>query len=301
METAISRRGPARPSWVPEAEFPFESHFLEIEGHRVHYVDEGEGPVLLLVHGNPTWSFLYRHLIRELRTRFRCIAVDHPGFGLSTAAPGYDHKPASHARVLAELIRRLDLPEFTPMVQDWGGPIGLWAAAQHADRVRGLIIGNTWGWPITGDRHFERFSGMMGGPVGGFLIRHFNFFVNVMIPQNVKRKKLSADALRAYRGPFPTKDSRLPTWIFPHEIVHSAEFLAEVESGIERLRDKPALICWADRDIAFRLQERERFESIFSRHRTIELPGSGHYIQEDAPDEIGAAIRRWWEDEGLVG
>src|SRR4051812_28438464 len=120
-----------RPAWVPDRLFPFESRFADVAGARVHYVDEGEGPVLLLVHGNPTWSFLYRDVIRGLRDRFRCIAVDLPGFGLSRPVPPpYSFTPVEHAAVLEQLVVHLDLREATLMVQDWGGPIGMAVATR---------------------------------------------------------------------------------------------------------------------------------------------------------------------------
>lgn len=287
---------PAVPAWVPTDLYPFQSRFIEIDNHRVHYIDEGSGPTLLFVHGNPTWSFLYRDIVRRLRGRFRCIAVDHPGFGLSTAAAGYDYLPASHAHVLEALVESLELTDFTVMVQDWGGPIGLWVAGRHAPQVRGLVIGNTWAWPIDGDPRFERFSSIMGGSIGGFAIRHFNAFVNVMIPMNTKRKKLSAEVMAAYRGPFPTRDSRWPTRVFPREIRGSSAFLAQVEQGLAALSERPVLIVWGDRDVAFLARERERFEQTFPSHRTVPLPGSGHYIQEDAPEEIADAIELWWDE-----
>src|SRR3954454_7361053 len=107
------RMNEARPSWVPTDLYPFESHFAELGGARVHYVDEGSGPPLLLLHGNPTWSFLYRDIVKGLRDRFRCIAPDHPGFGLSVAAPDYGFTPAEHADVLEKLVEHLDLQDVT--------------------------------------------------------------------------------------------------------------------------------------------------------------------------------------------
>jgi haloalkane dehalogenase len=285
-----------RPPWLPEDLFPFTSRFVDVDGHRIHYVDEGDGPTLLLLHGNPTYCFLYRHLIGRLKDRFRCVAVDHPGFGLSAPAPGYDLQPRSHARVLKGFVDALDLQEFAVMVQDWGGPTGLWMAGQLPERVRALIIGNTWAWPITGDPHFERFSGIVGGAVGHFLIKHFNFFVNVMIPLGTPLRKLDRRAMDAYRGPMRGKDERMASWIFPRAIAGDPEFLGDVQAGLPRLADKPTLIVWGDKDIAFRAQERERFERLFPRHRTVPLPGAGHYIQEDAPDLIAESIRAWWDE-----
>src|SRR4051794_6216260 len=141
-ETHRPDEGP-RPGWVPEQLYPFESHYADVDGARVHYVDEGSGPTLLLLHGNPTWSFLYRDVIAGLRDRFRCIALDYPGFGLSRAAPGYGYTAAEHAGVVERLVQQLDLRDVTMIVQDWGGPIRLAAAPRQADRLHAFVLGNT--------------------------------------------------------------------------------------------------------------------------------------------------------------
>jgi haloalkane dehalogenase len=288
--TAADR--PARPPWVSEELYPFESHYADVDGARVHYIDEGNGPPLLLMHGNPTWSFLYRDLIIGLRDRYRCIAIDYPGFGLSQAASGYSYTPAEHANVVEDLFVRLDVKDVTMMVQDWGGPIGFAAATRHPDRFAAFVIGNTWAWPKS-DPGTQVFSRLLGGPIGGYLILRRNFFVEKIIPQNVKRKKLPEAVMEAYRGPFPTPESRQPLHVFPREILGSRALLAEVEKGLPALSDRPALIVWPTKDIAFREPERRRWEEIFPNHRTVMLEGAGHYIQEDAAEEIIAAIRDW--------
>src|ERR671930_1395105 len=177
------------PSWLPTQLYPFESRFADVEGARVHYVDEGEGPPLLLLHGNPTWSFLYRDVIKGLRDRFRCVAPDHPGFGLSRAAAGYGFTPAEHAAVVERLIAHLDLRNITMMVQDWGGPIGFAAATRQPDRFAAFVIGNTWAWPKA-DPGTQVFSRLLGGPIGGYLILKRNFFVEKIVPGGVKRRTL---------------------------------------------------------------------------------------------------------------
>ncbi len=274
-----------RPQWLDEQIYPFQDRFVEIEGNRIHYVDEGSGPTLLLLHGNPTWSFLYRHIIPRLSRRFRCVAVDYPGFGLSSARPAYSFKPREHSAVLDRFVLALDLREIGLMVQDWGGPIGLGFAGRHPDLIRALVICNTWAWPSQGTKRLEWFSKNVGGPIGRFLILNFNAFVNLLVPAGVSRR-LSPAEMRAYRGPFPTRASRLPTAIFPREILHSRDYLAEVESGLGRLSHKPTLILWGDRDNAFRDRERERFEMLFPNHRTHILKGAKHFVQEEAPKEI---------------
>jgi haloalkane dehalogenase len=285
-----------RPEWLTQAIFPFDSRFVSIDGHRVHYIDEGprDASVLLMLHGNPTWSFLCRHLVAALSDRFRCVALDLPGFGLSLAAEGYDLLPSSHAKVVERFVDVVGLRSFTPVVQDWGGPIGLWVAGRSADRVERLVVLNTWAWPVDRDPHFVWFSRAMGGAIGGFFIRHFNAFVNLLIPAGTPRRRLDPAAMDAYRRVLDTPARRHATNVFPREIIGSTPWLAEVEAGLTRLVDKPALIVWGDRDIAFRAIERERFERAFPRHETVLVPGAGHYMQEDAHEEIAAAIQRWW-------
>jgi haloalkane dehalogenase len=282
-----------RPTWVDAELFPFASRFVSIDGHTVHYVDEGDGPVLLMLHGNPVWSFVYRRVIAELRRDFRCIALDYPGFGLSTAAPGYGFLPTEHAAVVARFIDELALSDIALLVNDWGGPIGLSVAGSRPERFSRLIIGNTWAWPVTGDTHFERFASLMGGRLGRFLIARFNLFVNVFVPKGHTRRRLPAAELNHYRAPFPTPASRRPTSVLPRQITHARDWLADVERGLARLASHPVLLLWGDRDIAFRATERDRFSSHFPAATTVHLHGAGHFIASDAPDDVLAAIRDW--------
>ena len=288
----MSAGSPSRPAWASGELYPFESHYFETGGSTVHYVDEGSGPPLLMLHGNPTWSFLYRELIKGLRDSYRCIAPDHPGFGLSRAAPGYGFTPAEHAAVLQQLIEHLDLRDVTMMVQDWGGPIGFAAATREPERFSAFVIGNTWAWPKA-DPGTQVFSRLFGGPIGGYLILRRNFFVEKILAGNVKLRTLSPEVMDAYRGPFPTPESRRPMHVFPREILRSKPFLAEIERGLRALRDRPALLVWPTKDVAFREPERLRWEKIFPNHQTVILEGAGHYIQEAAPERIISAIRAW--------
>jgi haloalkane dehalogenase len=256
----------------------------------VHYVDEGAGPTLLLVHGNPTWSFLYRDIIKGLRTEFRCVALDYPGFGLSAPSPACGFTPAEHAEVVEGFIEQLGLTAITMMVQDWGGPIGFAVAIRHPDRFYRFVIGNTWAWPKD-DLRTHVFSRLLGGSLGGYLIGRRNIFVETILPRGVKRNRMPDAVMNAYRGPFPTAESRRPMQVFPREILRSRSFLADVAAGLAQLRDRPALLCWPTKDFAFHEAERKRWEELFPNHRTTLLEGAGHYIQEDAAAEITAAIR----------
>ena len=283
-----------RPAWLDGSLYPFTDRFVEIDGNRVHYVDEGSGPPLLMLHGNPTWSFLYRKIIGSLSGSFRCIALDYPGFGLSTARSGYDFRIRSHAEVVEQFVERLDLRDLTLMVHDWGGPIGLSAAARHPERLRALVLGNTVAWRVNGKRHYEIFGRLMGGAFGRFLNLRLNFFVKVMVPANIRKARLTAAVKAAYAGPFPTPQSRVPVAVMPEEVLAAGDFLADLHASLQKLKHLPALLVWGDRDIAFKDEERETFEALFPDHETVILEGAGHFIQEDAPAAIVSAIRDWW-------
>ena len=286
-----------RPAWVDDDLFPFESRFLELDAARVHHIDEGDGPPLLMLHGNPTWSFLYRHIVNGLKDRFRCVALDYPGFGLSTARRGYGYSIAEHVAVVEQVVERLDLRDAVLMVQDWGGPIGFATAVRHPDRFRAFVIGNTWAWLAEGDKRFERFSKVMGSArVGGFLVKRLDIFTNVFVRRGTERRKLTKREFAMYKRPHPTPESRRPVHVMPREILAAHDVLGEVEAGLPRLADRPALIVWGDRDRAFRKPQLERWQATFPNHRTVMLRGAGHYIQEDAPDDIVDAIRGWADD-----
>lgn len=272
--------------------FPYRSHHLQLEtGARIHYVDEGEGPVLLLLHGNPTWSFLYRHLIARLESDFRVVVPDYPGFGLSTAPPGYRFTAVEHAESMAQLVERLDLRGVTVMMQDWGGPIGLAIAERHPERFDAFVIGNTWAWPLERVGH-KVFSAVMGGWPGRLAAWCCNGVVRFFLSQGMERK-LTNEELSMYLAPFAERAKRTPTHVFPAQLRDAGSFLEQVHEGLAELSDRPALILWGLRDFAFREPERTRFEALFPDHHTVLLENAGHFIQEDAPEEIAAAIRAW--------
>jgi len=282
-----------RPAWVDDELFPFESHFAIIDRHTVHYVDEGSGPTLLFLHGNPTWSFVYRDVIRTLRDEFRCIALDYPGFGLSSARPGYRYLPEEHTQVVTGFVDALALSEVTLVAHDWGGPIGLAAVEQRPAAFGSLVLANTWGWPIAGAPHVAAASHLMGGPFGRLLIRKFNLFVNAMIPAGHGLRKPTADEMTHYREALATHDRRHATAVLPRSITASRDFLTDVEAGLPNLASLPTLIVWGAADLAFRAKERQRWERIFADHHTEIVERAGHFVQSDAPDRFAAAIRDW--------
>lgn len=280
---------------VNTALFPHTPNYLVLKnGARIHYLDEGEGPVLLLLHGNPTWSFLYRHLVAELKDEFRLIAPDYPGFGLSTAPSGYGFSAAEHADAMAEFVEQLDLRDMTVMVQDWGGPIGFALAGRQPQRVEAFVIGNTWAWPLERTGH-KVFSTLMGGWPGQFAAWCCNGIVHFFMSQGVEQDLTDAE-LAMYLAPFAERGSRIATHAFPAQLWDADSFLQSVYDGLPQLADRPALIVWGSKDFAFQKPERSRFETLFPTHQTVLLENAGHFIQEDTPQEIAKAIRAWHRD-----
>jgi haloalkane dehalogenase len=270
--------------------YPFESRWFDSSRGRVHYVDEGSGPPIVLCHGNPTWSFLYRDIIVALRDRFRCIAPDYLGFGLSDRPAGFGYTTSEHAQVMGEFIDHLGLEGYLAMGQDWGGPINMAVAAERADRVRGVVLGNTWFWP-TSDLSTKMFSRVMGSPPMQWLILQRNFFVERLIPAGTARS-LSSNVMDHYRRVQPSPEARAGVARFPKEILAAHPLLERLARDVPaKLGGKPALLVWGMKDFAFKPGPNiPRMRETFSDHVLVELPDAKHYIQEDAPGRIAEAI-----------
>ncbi|MBV9715281.1 MAG: alpha/beta fold hydrolase [Solirubrobacterales bacterium] len=277
-------------TFVPSDElYPFQSRWLQSSVGRVHYVDEGSGQPILMCHGNPTWSFLYRHVIGELRDRFRCVAVDYPGFGLSERPAHYGYTPAEHATVVGELVAELDLSELIVMGHDWGGPIGLSVACANPCRVAGLALGNTFFWPP--DRRARMFSKIMSSwPLQRAIINR-NLFVERILPSGISRQ-LSPEEFRHYRAVQPTPQDRIGVAELPKQIITATPFLSTLERGVQgKLADTRVLITYPMRDPAFPADTvLPRMRETFSDLDLRELPHAKHFFLEDAPHEVAVGI-----------
>ena len=291
--TADIRRRAA--DWLDPALYPFASHVLPLDMGRMHYIDEGGGPPIVAVHGNPAWSFLYRHLVSGLSGRFRCVAPDLIGFGLSDKPTHWSYRPEAHAANLARLLDHLGLDNVTLVGQDWGGPIAFSWAVAHPERVRALVIMNTWMWSVRGDPHYELFSRIVGGPVGRRLIRQYNLFVRVLMPV-MFRGRFSASVRRHYEMPLARPADRIGCAVFPGEVIGSSDWLDGLWRKRERIRDKPALILWGLRDIAFRQKELERWRGAFSDPTVMCYPDAGHFVQEHLGPDLAPVIEAFLEN-----
>lgn len=279
-----------------EEAYPFESgesRWLERGGASMHYADVGEGRPVLMLHGNPTWSFLYRRVIEGLRGECRCVAPDYPGFGLSEHPPGYGYTPEEHARWVGELVDDLGLDGFVVVGHDWGGPIGLRVAVERPDRTAGLVLSNTWCWPP--DWRMSLFSRAMGGPtLARWLQLEHGFFVRWLLPLGIHRaERRTESVLAAYRMPFPDRESRTGTWVFPRALRTSARWVEETWQRLERLRTLPVELVWGAEDPAFgRERCLERWTGRFPGAAVDRVEDAGHYLQEDRPERMARGVRR---------
>jgi haloalkane dehalogenase len=283
--------------WIDRNEYPFASNYLQTPAGKLHYVDEGQGEVVVMLHGNPTWSFLYRKLIKRLSPYYRCIAPDHIGFGLSDKPGDWSYLPEEHAKNLEALIEHLGLKSITLVVGDWGGPIGMQYAVTHPDNVARFIVMNTWAWPVDNDFHFVSFSALMGGPIGRFLIRYFNLFVISFMPVAFgDKRKLGDHAHQHYKDALPTAASRKGCYVFPKQIIASTPWLARLWGKFYVLKDKPTLFVWGMKDVAFREKELKRWQQVLPNSLTLRLNTVGHFVPEEAPEELGEAVLAFLAD-----
>jgi pimeloyl-ACP methyl ester carboxylesterase len=281
-----------RPAWLDTRAYPFESRTVELDGLRVHYVDEGTGPTVLFVHGLPTWSFLWRHLIAGLRDRHRCVALDLPGFGLSDKPASDAYRPEDQARRLAAFADALRLKDVALVVHDFGGPIGLSLALERPDSVSRLVLFNTWMWSLADDRRYARVGRWLSSRLGRVLYERVGFSVNVIWRHAVRDPSYTRAVHRQYAAPLAEPAARHATWIYARELLGSSAWYETLWARRERLARIPALLVWGARDPAF-AKLLPRWRSLFYRAEVLELADAGHAPQETRGREVVPVVARF--------
>jgi haloalkane dehalogenase len=282
----------AAPDWLDRTAYPFLSRWLNVDGGRMHYVDEGSGEPIVFVHGTPTWSFLYRHLIRALTPTYRCIAADNIGFGLSSKPADWGYSFADHTRNLTQLIDRLSLGRFTLVVHDLGGPIGLAFALAHPERISRLVIANTTLWPLEGAFAPPPAAKLFATPLGRFMYLQMNISPRTLLPMVYgDRSKLTREIHRHYLAPFPTPADRHGLYAFARQVATGAPALGELWAQRQRIAHIPSLLIWGMKDVAFGPNYLARWRELLPHAEVLELPEAGHLVQEEAPEQILGALR----------
>ena len=278
-------------------DFPYESRFEEVDGIRLAYLDEGEGTPVVFFHGEPTWSFLWRHLIPPVRDAgFRCIAPDYAGFGRSDKPTeigwfSYDR----HVELMAGLLERLELRDAVAVVHDWGGPIGLRLFVEHPDWFSRLVITDTG--PFTGHQKMSevwlRFR--------EFVADAEDLPVGFLVQAGVKGDA-PEDVIAAYEAPFPSPESKAGAKAFPLLIPTEpdAPGAAEGRKVADALRDdeRPTLVLWADSDMALPPSVGEAVSERLGYPAPRPIENAGHFWQEDAGERTGREIAEWLGEGG---
>ncbi len=277
-------------------EYPFKDRYVTLDdGTHMHYIEMGRAglrrPTLLLLHGNPTWSYLYRHFMKPLSKVARVVAVDHVGFGRSDHPKDPDYYTLEqHIRNLEEFVEKVGLKRVIPVMQDWGGPIGLGYATRHPDNIAGLVVMNTWAFTERGAPELPFwFKALTRGRLGDHFIGKKNVFVEGILQRFLMAP--TPEIMEAYRHPFPNQDSRAGVVQFPRMIPTGPKHLEwrtmdDIEKRLETL-DVPAIILWALQDPAFGKKYAHLFHEMLPQAAEPEwFPDAGHYLQEDVPGEL---------------
>jgi len=265
---------------------------VQLAAGRLHYVDEGAGEPILFVHGTPTWSFDWRHLIAALAPSHRCVAPDLIGFGHSERPRDFAYTPEAHAAVLAEFVEKLGLERFTLVVHDFGGPIALPLALRDHSPVARLVLINTWAWSFEDDRDMRGKAALAGSSFGRFLYRWANFSLRVITPSAYgDRRKLTPEIHRQLLDRFPDRESRgTVLWTLARSLLGSSAHYNALWRGREALRRVPALIVWGLRDPAFPPRYLARWREALPGARVVELAGAGHWPHEEEPVAVAEAL-----------
>jgi pimeloyl-ACP methyl ester carboxylesterase len=290
--------------WTFGGTWPYEPHWFETPDGRMHYVDEGprDAKPVVMLHGNPTWGYLYRHFVRGVvDAGHRAIVPDYLGFGRSDKPDRKElYTIRRHGERLEALLESLDLTGATVVPQDWGGPIGLYWATRHPERVERLFILNTYAHRPPGKVPLPLPLRLFRTPiVGEVMVKGLDLFKRVFLFRAgvVHRERITSEVREAYRAPHPSWSSRTPILVFPREIPSGpegpvADLLGEIEQALEQhFRARPVSIVWAMKDVAFTPQVLEQlWLQTFPDAKVMRLEDAGHYLQEDAHERIVPAL-----------
>jgi pimeloyl-ACP methyl ester carboxylesterase len=287
---------------------PFKSHFLSRNGNQLHYLNEGEGEPVVMVHGNPSWSYYYRNLVSELSGEYQCIVPDHIGCGLSDKPddPLYDYTLKSRIDDLEALLEHLDVKQnITLVLHDWGGMIGMGFAARHPERIKRLVLLNTAAFHLPETKPFpwalwicrETFLGTL-------LVRGFNAFALAASHVGVKRQPMDKDVREAYVAPFNSWANRISTLRFVQDIPLKAgdrnfDLVTEIADSLAQFQSTPTLICFGLQDFVFDKHFLQEWRQRLPQAQVHEFADCGHYILEDAKDEVIGLIGDFMANTGI--
>lgn len=279
-----------------KSEYPFKSHFLPIGKNNLHYIDEGQGEVILMLHGNPTWSFFYRNLAKYFSKNFRVIVPDHMGCGLSSKPEDYEYQLKTHVDNVCLLVEKLNLSNITLIVHDWGGAIGMGLATRYPHLIKKMVVMNTAAF-----RSMEipwRIN-ILRNPVGEWFIRKFNGFA-APATFMATTKGLSPLIKKGFILPYQDFESRIATAKFVQDIPMSEthptyKTLKGIEEKLQTIK-APVLLLWGEKDFCFTMNFQKRWLDFFPNAKTVTYPKAGHYLIEDETNAVINEIEKFLKE-----
>lgn len=277
-------------SWVDSNEYPFQSHYITQNNVQQHYIEIGTGDVLLFVHGTPSWSFDFRNVIQKLSKNYRCVAIDHIGFGLSDKPENYDYSLPSHVKNLTNFIEQKKLTNITIVVHDFGGPIGFEYALNHPENVKRIVVLNTWLGSSENNPEFKKMRRILKSPLLPFLYLRLNFSASYLLPSSFGLKKPSKEIKKHFTKPFSKKSERYGTLGFAKSLLNDQAFFETQLRRFEKISKKPFLLVWGMKDKFVGRGYFAKFKNLLPHAMTLEIESAGHFPQEEEPELVSKAI-----------
>jgi len=269
--------------WLNRKLFPFPIHHYQSRDGVIRYVDVGSGPVVLFVHGTPTWSLLWRHAIAKFASTHRVIAIDHLGFGLSEKPSEVDYSLPAHAARFHAFVDYLGIHDITLVVHDFGGPIALSDVINRPGLYKKLILCNTFFWPFAGEFVVPTTVSLLNGRVGKFLYLNLNMSPQWLLPAVfANRQNLDSAVHQQYVAPFADSTQRQALWAMVHELTPDNPWLAQCWAQREHLTKIPTLLLWGSRDPIFGAVYLQRWQQLFHHVQICTYHDAGHFVQEEA-------------------
>jgi cis-3-alkyl-4-acyloxetan-2-one decarboxylase len=283
--------------------YPFSSHTLELDSHKYHFLDEGQGDPLLMLHGNPTWSFYYRNLILGLKQSYRCVVPDHMGMGKSDKPQNYNYTLSKHIDNLEALVGKLGLNDITLVLHDWGGAIGMGFAVRYPQKIKRLVLFNTAAF--LSEKIPVRLKLCRVPGFGVITIRGFNAFALAAVDMACEKKERMTDEVRAgYLSPYDSFANRIATLRFVQDIPMSSNapsypVVKYIEENLKRFKSLPVMIAWGAKDFVFNDHFLKRWQRIFPDAEVHRIPDAGHYVLEDAHELIIPLMQKFLKKNPL--
>lgn len=252
----------------------------------MNYVDEGTGNVILFIHGTPSWSFDFRHLIKSLSKNYRCIAVDHIGFGLSDKPAAYDYSPQAHSDRLLKFVNFMDLHNITLVLHDFGGPIGFNLTLQIPDRIAKIVFINTWLWSVETEPEFKKMKSLLRSPILKFAYLYLNASPRWVLPSSFGDKKISGAIKKQYTSPFSKPSERNGVYAFSQSLLNDQEWFDLLWKRRAELGNVLVLIIWGMKDKVLLPKYADKLVSGFRGACLHKIYSAGHFPQEEEPNEV---------------